>query len=269
MQLNYPENILECEEIEDNTYQYLLFDEILKGTNYRVEELHFLGDANYVEQHTRYLIIDGSVQSAAEDDTNMPLQFEYLEAMLGICEEVFRQKEEKLSILCLGGGAMALPQVLLAKGIAKKLVVVEKDPYVIELTKHYFMDGFQKQALDYSGLTLVEDDALSYLENSADHFDLILNDVFVGGSIFAPLYTKAAIDLQKQKLVPGGFILSNILGSVGDTENPFGLEKILASYKGAFTTAAALPMSEEGALAFTETEADNFVVVASDTKFQR
>ena len=118
---------------------------------------------------------------------------------------------EPSAVLILGSGMGNDIAGALRNG-AGRVVAVEIDPLVVKLGRElHFEHPYQSQRVD----TIV-DDARSYLQNSQDHFDLIvfsLLDSHTTSSHFSNIridnyvYTKEAFESAKKLIAPGGLMI--------------------------------------------------------------
>lgn len=114
-------------------------------------------------------------------------------------------RRRSLLLLGMGGGSAAR----LARALAPRarVVGVEIDPEVVRLARRWF-------DLDALGLEVAVADARSYLARSRRRFDVILEDVFVGGSrdVHKPDWLpEPGLELAFRRLAPGGILASNAL----------------------------------------------------------
>lgn len=115
------------------------------------------------------------------------------------------------SVLVLGAGTGNDVAAALRNG-ADRVVAVEIDPLILKLGRQLHFE----KPYDSPRVTTVLDDARSYIQNSADHFDLILFSLldshttsshFTNIRIDNYVYTREALTAAKQRLKPGGVMI--------------------------------------------------------------
>jgi len=88
----------------------------------------------------------------------------------------FNNNIRRVLILGLGGGSVI--QTIRENFKSDALIVaVDKDPKIIDIAINEFNIN------RFKNVTIIQDDALSYIENSSDTFDLIIVDIFIGDTI--------------------------------------------------------------------------------------
>jgi len=109
---------------------------------------------------------------------------------------------KEILLLGLGGGTLA--RLLHRKFKHAHITAVEIDPVMIDIAKKYF------HADRLTRLSIVNADAAAY-PLSANHFDLIFVDCYLGDSIPPKLESIQFIDQLYTRLAPGGFLFINRL----------------------------------------------------------
>lgn len=105
-------------------------------------------------------------------------------------------------VLGLGGGSVV--QILRRDyAIEGPIVGVELDPLVVELAREHF--GLDELA----GVDVVIDDARAYLDRASGVFDLVVVDVFHEATVPAELRSRAALELLRARVAPGGLLVFN------------------------------------------------------------
>ena len=123
----------------------------------------------------------------------------------------YRFCSQPSSVLILGAG-MGNDVAAALRAQARRVVAVEIDPLILDLGRRlHFERPYQSPRVE-----VVLDDARSYLQNSTDHFDLIvfsLLDSHTNSSYFSNIridnyvYTKEALRSAKQRLNPEGVFI--------------------------------------------------------------
>lgn len=111
-------------------------------------------------------------------------------------------------MLVLGGGGYSFPKYALANYPDVQIDVVELDPGITALARSHF-------ALpEHPRLTVIEEDARTFLRQVQTKYDVILCDVFNSNySIPFHMTTVEAVALMRAALNPGGLVLVNLLAS--------------------------------------------------------
>jgi spermidine synthase len=120
--------------------------------------------------------------------------------------EYYRPQARRM--LVLGGGGYSFPKYALDHYPDLQIDVVELDPGITGLARSHF------GLTDHPRLTIIEEDARTYLKKVANRYDVILCDVFNSHySIPFHLVTVEAIGLIHAALNPEGVVLVNLLAS--------------------------------------------------------
>lgn len=112
------------------------------------------------------------------------------------------------TVLVLGGGAFTLPEYLAAKLPDATIDVVEIDPALEAISRHYFY---------YEGspnLNLIFTDARTYINQSKKTYDVVIADVYGDGSIPFSLITKEYGEAVAARTNSDGVVLANIIGGL-------------------------------------------------------
>jgi hypothetical protein len=122
------------------------------------------------------------------------------------------ERRRKVLILGLAGGSAA--RVVRAIAPDAQIRGVELFPEIIEAAREHF-------DLDALNLDLVIGDALEFLREDTDHYDLILEDVFVGvgRSVHKPGWLPTpGHELSRERLAPDGLLVSNTLDEANEVK---------------------------------------------------
>jgi len=120
------------------------------------------------------------------------------------------KRRREILILGVAGGSAA--RIVRAIAPQAHIVGVELFQDVVDAAREHF-------ELDALELDLVIGDALDFLRSDSRRFDLILEDVFVGvgRGVHKPGWLPLpAHSLARQRLVPGGLLVSNTLDEAAD-----------------------------------------------------
>ena len=160
----------------------------------------------------RSLILDGKTQSSESDE------FAYHEALV---QPVMVAHPSPKSVFIAGGGEGATAREVLRHSSVKKVVMVDLDQQVVDLCKEHLPNHHQG-SFNNPRLTLLHEDAIAYLRNTHERFDVIIVDVpdpLEGGPAYL-LYTEEFYQLIATRLNPGGLIVtqSGPCGPINVTE---------------------------------------------------
>lgn len=120
-----------------------------------------------------------------------------------------RRRRSSVLILGLGGGSAA--RLVRTVAPRARIVGVEHDAEVIRAAKRWF-------DLDSLGVDVVHQDAKRYLARSRAHFDVVIEDVFIGSSrtVRKPQWMlDEGLANAARRLRPGGLLIAN---SIDETQ---------------------------------------------------
>ncbi len=112
------------------------------------------------------------------------------------------QNTTEILLLGLGGGSViqSLNNRFNYKG---QITAVEIDDTVIQIAKNEF------EIKENTHLSIINDDALHYVENCKKHYDLIIIDIFLDQTVPEPFYKEKFWTHILQLLQSGGYVLFN------------------------------------------------------------
>lgn len=142
-------------------------------------------------------------------------------------------------VLILGGGGYSFPRHLRATRPGTEVTVVELDPGITALARRFF------GLADDPGLTIVHEDARTFLNRAAGPYDLIYVDAF--GTDYAPpfhLVTKEAAGRLASLLAPGGAVVVNTIAAAAGKDGLFP-RSLAATFAQAFGEVALYPLGEK------------------------
>ena len=173
----------------------------------RIKEVLFKGRTAYQEVSIndgacfgRTLVLDGRTQSTEVDE------FVYHEALVQPCMIAHPNPRE---VFVAGGGEGATVREVLSHGSVTKAVMVDIDREVVELCRRY-LPQHHRGAFDDPRLELHYSDAIRYLEETHDRFDLAIIDVpdpLEEGPAYR-LYTQEFYFLLRDRLKPRGLMVT-------------------------------------------------------------
>lgn len=133
--------------------------------------------------------------------------------------KVFQQAFNKIdlgkaeSILVLGCGAGSIPAIIYKElGINPIIDAVEIDEKVIELGNKYF--GLNQ----YANLNIIVDDAMNFVQETENKYDLILIDLFKGINVPKEFLSQHFFELLKSILNENGELLLNFVAYNHETK---------------------------------------------------
>ncbi|MDK7742489.1 spermidine synthase [Helcobacillus massiliensis] len=150
--------------------------------------------------------LNGMPSSMIHPDAQV-LSFEYMRWIFSAIRALHPQssaEEGRLAIAHLGGGAAALPRALADAYPQSTNSVVEIDGALLDLVRTWFDLPRSPR------ISLRADDALVALDGwREDRFDLVIRDVFAGGTIPRAFQDLTAATSVRRVLRPGGFYFAN------------------------------------------------------------
>lgn len=152
---------------------------------------------------TRYLLVDGTVQSALRPGSAEPVfaSHRLIREVLAGVARAHRQARPRLLVVGLAGGV--LPTALSSS--PWEIQVVEIDGRMRRVARDFF-------GWDPGRFRLAVDDGRRFLQTHADRFDAIVLDAFVGEVIPAHLLTRESFRLARGRLRRGGVLILNTIG---------------------------------------------------------
>ena len=175
-------DLLQAERIERRIFE--------AQTVYQKVEIHDGGAFG------RALILDDKTQSTVADE------FVYHESLVQPC--MISHPNPK-SVFVAGGGEGATIREALAHPSVERVTMVDIDRVVVELCRKHLPDH-HRGSFDDPRLDLHFADALKYLEETTDRYDVIIVDVPdpLEGGPAVMLYTQEFYNLVKERLNPNG-----------------------------------------------------------------
>jgi len=154
------------------------------------------------------LFLDGRVQHVQADE------YTYSESMVHPAMLFLGGRADR--VLCIGGGPGGVVRELLRYRGVRRVVQVDIDPTVIEVSRRH-LRHVAPEHWDDPRFELVIDDALHYLAATADRFDLVINDLSepLPGSPAAAVFTEDACRLIASRLAGERACYVTWAGSVG------------------------------------------------------
>jgi len=142
------------------------------------------------------LVTQGAVYSFEDKYTN------FLDCFHTIREDL----KNVSSVLVLGLGMGSIPQMLRQIFKSKALITaVELDEVIIQMYKKYAREEFQ------NGINIIQSNAIDFVKNSNQKFDLICMDVFLDSKVPSEFLTIEFSEGLKNLLNPNGIVIFNRL----------------------------------------------------------
>ena len=171
----------------------------------------------------RCLVLDGKTQSSEADE------WVYHE---GLVQPVMMAHANPRRVFIAGGGEGATAREVLRHKSVTDVVMVDLDREVVDLCKEHLPKHHQGAFQD-ERLTLLHEDALVYLEQHPEPFDVIVIDIpdpLEGGPAYL-LYTEEFYGLVKSRLTPGGLMVAQAgpAGPINVTEVYTAIHRTMAN----------------------------------------
>jgi spermidine synthase len=200
---------------------------------------------------TRYLRFDNSYQSAMELGKPFVTAFEYTDYFdLGIA---YRPRSRDVLFIGLGGGSA--PKRMWRDFPRLDLQVVELDPEVHRVAQRFF--AFPR----HPRLKVHIQDGRRYLATHPRRWDVIAIDAFFADSTPFHLTTREFLELVRDRLEPGGVVVTNALGSIRGRDSKL-VRALYRTYRSVFPTVALHPVHD--APSWEPTAFVNQLIVATD-----
>ena len=148
----------------------------------------------------RSLILDGQPQSPERDEHI------YHETL--VHPAMFCNSEPKQVFIGGGGEGGTLREVLCHKSV-ERVTMIDLDSEVVALCREH-LPNHHNGSFDDPRTNLIYEDARGYLQNTSDHYDVIILDLVdpLEGGTAALLYTQEFYAIAKARLNPGGVLVT-------------------------------------------------------------
>lgn len=187
-----------------------LTEEFMEGLNgtYELENIIYTQRSEFqivevvdLKPYGRTLLIDGKIQSTEKDEV---IYHEYL-----VHPALMAHPNPKTVMIC-GGGEGATAKEILRHKTVEKVIMVDIDNTVIEVSKKFF-PNHHRGVFENPKFELVIQDARKYLEDHHGKFDVIimdLSDPLEDGPAYL-LYTQEFYKMASSKLNENGLIVTH------------------------------------------------------------
>ena len=168
------------------------------------------------------LFLDGNLQFSSLDE------YRYHEALVHPALSLSVSQE---SVLVLGGGdGLGVREVLKWPGV-KKVVLVDIDPAMTRIARTYpSLKAQNSGALDDPRVTLVHEDAFTYLNKTGALFSVIIGDLPDPNSeALAKLYSREFYSMIRRRLAPGGAFVTQATSPLFSRDAFWCIERTVAA----------------------------------------
>ena len=184
------------------------------------------------DEETRYLRFDASIQSAMYRGQPYRTRLRYADFFhLGLA-----YNPDARDVLFIGLGAGSAPKRLWRDFPSLRIQAVELDPVVRDVAYRYF--GLPRD----DRLQVDVEDGRRWLDRHDRRFDVIMIDAFFADSIPFHLYTTEFLELVRNRLRPGGVVVTNTIGAMAGTGSEM-LRSLYRTYRSQFPTVLLHPVS--------------------------
>lgn len=184
---------------------------------------------------TRYIDFDNLRQSAMLLDDPWELRLRYTRFLA--LALAFQPEPKRVLVLGLGGGSF--PKRLYRDFPQVVVDVVDIDPEVIGIAKRYF------QVPEDSRLRLHLRDGRRFVRETTEKYDLIFLDAYNSDTIPFHLTTREFYRQLEAHLAPGGFVVSNIIGTLRGPQSAF-FRAMYRTLADSFPTVYVVPTYDGG-----------------------
>ncbi len=186
---------------------------------------------------SRHLRFESSFQSGMYLDDPFRTRYTYTDFLQ--LPLAYRPGTRKILFIGLGGGSVQKRLWRDFPGL--DLQVVELDPVVRDVAYRYFRLPHSSRL----GVTI--EDGRRFLQRNDERWDAIVIDAYFSDSIPFHLTTLEFLQLARSRLMPGGVIASNLIGSIrGDASKLF--RSMYKTYRAAFPTVSVHPVRRRPAI---------------------
>lgn len=143
------------------------------------------------------LFLDGNLQLSSRDE------YRYHEVLVHPVMSAARSRE---TVLVLGGGDGAVARELLKYDDVERIIIVDLDPEVTQLARtSLLLRKINQDSLDDPRVTVINDDAYRYLEQSSDVYPVVIIDLpDPNNESLSKLYSQQFYRLLRQHISPDG-----------------------------------------------------------------
>ena len=155
-----------------------------------------------------------TIQSSMRLDAPYHLELDYTQAMSMAALFLESPKE----ILCIGLGGGTMPKFFYKLFGKTKLTILELNPKVIQVAKHFFKLPISKR------FNILQGDGIKYIKNVEKKYDLLISDAFEDYGLPDDFCTISYFESCRKVLSEKGVFMINLFGS--DPKTPLYRDRI-------------------------------------------
>ncbi|NMB76780.1 MAG: fused MFS/spermidine synthase, partial [Myxococcales bacterium] len=190
----------------------------------------------------RVLVVDqGSVRSLRfgnpDGDTESQIDLSRPEAVMLDCIRyaaislAYTRRVKRALVLGLGGGNFPM---LLRRALPRAFIrAIEIDPVVVEAARRFFSLAEDRR------LQVVVADALGYVSQDRERYDLIFHDAYPADGTLGDLWREDFLKALRARLEPGGVLVANVAMATGRIA-----PEVLRAFRAAFPDMACFATEE-------------------------
>ena len=155
-----------------------------------------------------------TIQSSMRLDTPYHLELDYTQAMSMAALFLESPKD----ILCIGLGGGTMPKFFYRLFGKAKLTILELNPKVIQIAKHFFKLPISKR------FNILQGDGIQYIKDVEKKYDLLISDAFEDYGLPDDFCTISYFESCKKVLSEKGVFMINLFGS--DPKTPLYRDRV-------------------------------------------
>ena len=156
-----------------------------------------------------------TIQSSMRTDNPFYLELDYTQAMSMAALFLEAPKE----ILCIGLGGGTMPKFFYRLFTKTKLTILEINPKVIQIAKHFFKLPISKKRFN-----ILQGDGIQYINETENKYDLLISDAFEDYGLPEEFCTISYFESCRNILSEKGIFMINLWGS--DPKTPIYRDRI-------------------------------------------
>ena len=156
-----------------------------------------------------------TIQSSMRINKPFHLELDYTQAMSMAALFLESPKE----ILCIGLGGGTMPKFFYRLFVKTKLTILELNPKVIQIAKHFF-----KLPISKNRFNILQGDGIKYIKETEKKYDLLISDAFEDYGLPEEFCTISYFESCRNALSEKGVFMINLFGS--DPKTPLYRDRI-------------------------------------------
>ena len=156
-----------------------------------------------------------TIQSSMRIDKPFHLELDYTQAMS--MAALFLDNPKEILFIGLGGGTM--PKFFYKLFTKTKLTILELNPKVIQIAKHFF-----KLPISKNRFNILQGDGIKYIKETEKKYDLLISDAFEDYGLPEEFCTISYFESCRNALSEKGVFMINLWGS--DSKTPLYIDRI-------------------------------------------